>query len=449
MPLELEDALAVAGLELPAAAAPGRAKRRRGLNFAGKAAFAISDQALFSGANFGLNILLARWLAPAEYGAFSLAYSVFLLFAVVHTALFIEPMMVFGSGKYQRVFANYVRVLLRAHWAVMVPGTVLLFATAFVLGKLYSETARTAFMGLALSGAAILLFWLVRRVFYVLLQPAWGVLGGALYSVGVMACLWMLQATGQLSTATAFVSMGAASLLASLILFARFGTTLLTRSTEPTLREVAADHWRYGRWAIASSAISWFPGSIYYALLPAWLGLEASAALRALMNFIMPVLQAIAALSMLLVPMLVRDRDHGGFSRMNRTMLLFLMLFCGGAVLYGGVLWVARGQVFQLFYAGKYGQYAGWPYLLAALLPLGTCATAVLGNGLRALERPDRTFWCYLGSVASALAAGIPLARAYGVTGALVGLHLSSLVTAGMMGWFYWRISRQTEMVAI
>ena len=444
MPLELEVRPAAAKLEVfPAlAAAPAS---RRSINFIGKAAFAISDQALFSGANFAVNILLARWLAPAEYGAFSLAYSVFLLFAVVHTALLIEPLMVFGSGKYQRIFPSYVRVLLRAHWALMGPGTVLLFGTAFVLGKVYSGTAGSAFIGLAFSGAAILLFWLVRRVFYVLLQPGWGVLGGALYFTGVMGCMWILQATGRLSTTTAFVAMGAASLMASLTLLVRFGTSVLRRSSEPTLREVATDHWRYGRWAIASSAISWFPGSIYYALLPAWLGLEASAALRALMNFIMPVLQAIAALSMLLVPMLVRDRDSGGFHKMNRTMLLFLTLFSGGAVLYGAALWLARGQVFQLFYAGKYGQYAGWPFLLAGLLPLGTCATAVLGNGLRALERPDQTFWCYLGSVVSALAAGIPLARSFGVTGALLGLHLSSLVTAGMMGWFYWRISTNSE----
>jgi O-antigen/teichoic acid export membrane protein len=243
--------------------------------------------------------------------------------------------------------------------------------------------------------------------------------------------------------------MGAASLLASLILFVRFGTVLFRHSAQPTLRQVGTDHWRYGRWAIASSAISWFPGSIYYALLPAWLGLEASAGLRALMNFIMPVLQAIAALSMLLIPMLVRDRDGGGFRRMNRTMLLFLTLFCSGAVLYGAILWFARGQVFQLFYGGKYVQYAGWPFLLVGLLPLGTCATAVLGNSLRALERPDRTFYCYLGSVVSALAAGIPLARAYGVTGALIGLHLSSIVTAGIMGWFYWRISTASERTAL
>ncbi len=63
---------------------------------------------------------------------------------------------------------------------------------------------------------------------------------------------------------------------------------------------------------MATAVIGWFPGHVYYALLPAYLGLAGAGGLRALMNFVMPVLQAISALTMLLLPMLVRDRDSGG-----------------------------------------------------------------------------------------------------------------------------------------
>jgi hypothetical protein len=38
-----------------------------------KGSLAVLDQGLFSGANFIVNILLARWLAPEEYGAFAVA----------------------------------------------------------------------------------------------------------------------------------------------------------------------------------------------------------------------------------------------------------------------------------------------------------------------------------------------------------------------------------------
>ncbi len=402
--------------------------------FARKSALAVSDQALFSGANFLVNILLARWLAPAEYGAFSLAYTVFLFFAVLHSAVLIEPMMVFGSGKYRPVFGAYLRVLVGGHLAMTAAASLLLFAVAMILERVYSVAAGQALIGLAWSAAAILLFWLVRRVFYVLLEPGRAVAGGAIYFVVLMGGVAGLQSAGWLTTTTAFLAMGLAGGVASLALLARFQAT---RWEACPASSVVKDHWRYGKWAVASSAISWFPGSIYYMLLPAWLGLEATAGLRALMNFIMPVLQAISALGMLLLPTLVRDRDAGGPGGMNRTMLLFLGLFCTGALVYGVALFALHHSIFSLFYAGKYAQYAGLPFLLAALLPLGTCATAVLGDGLRALERPDRTFWCYLGSAVSSLAVGIPLARSFGITGALIGLHISSIVTAALMGWFY------------
>ena len=36
---------------------------------------ALADQALFAGSNFILNIVLARWLSPNDYGAFGVAFS--------------------------------------------------------------------------------------------------------------------------------------------------------------------------------------------------------------------------------------------------------------------------------------------------------------------------------------------------------------------------------------
>ena len=77
-----------------------------------KGGLTLLDQGLFSGANFLVNILLARWLAPEEYGAFAVAYSIFLLLAAFHTAVLTEPMMIFGAGKYVDKFPKYLGILL-------------------------------------------------------------------------------------------------------------------------------------------------------------------------------------------------------------------------------------------------------------------------------------------------------------------------------------------------
>ena len=409
----------------------------RVVHVARKGILAVADQSLFSGANFIVNILLARWLSANEYGAYSLALAVFLLFSALHSAILIEPMMVFGSSKYSAGFARYLAVLLNGHFLIMIPGCAILYVVALALRRFYSSQAWTAFLGVAFAASAILLFWLVRRVFYVLLQPSWGVLSGALYLVFLLSAVFALQRTNHLSPTSAFLAMGAAGLLASFVLLLRFVPAWRLAPAGPRLQEAAVQHWRYGRWAMASAVIGWFPGHVYYALLPAWLGLEGAAGLRALMNFVSPVLQAISALTMLLLPMLVRDRHAGGARRMNRTLLLFLTIFCAGSAIYLLGLWMFRDSIFQTFYGGKYSQYAGWPLFLTGLLPLGTCASAVLGNALRALERPDSIFWCYAGSVIGAVAVGIPLSALMGVTGALAGLLASSLITVMMMSWLY------------
>ena len=64
--------------------------------------WAIVDQALFAVSNLIINVLLARWLSPREYGAFVTAYVVLILVSVAHAGLLIEPMMVLGPSRFGR-----------------------------------------------------------------------------------------------------------------------------------------------------------------------------------------------------------------------------------------------------------------------------------------------------------------------------------------------------------
>ena len=84
------------------------AARRRGI---GLGAVAVLDQALFAGSSFSINILLARWLPPVQYGAFALAFFLFLLLGALHTAVLTEPMLVFGAS----VYRGRVRAYLGRH----------------------------------------------------------------------------------------------------------------------------------------------------------------------------------------------------------------------------------------------------------------------------------------------------------------------------------------------
>jgi O-antigen/teichoic acid export membrane protein len=423
--------LAIPELEILSRREQLRASVRGSLPWVGKGSLAILDQGLFSGTNFIVNILLARWLAPAEYGAFALAFSVFLLLGVFHNAILIEPMLVFGPGKYRERFSEYLGILLRGHFALMLPGAALMVAVAFLLGWLYSPEVEQTFLALAIAGPFILLLWLLRRAFYVRLNPGWAAAGGGVYLLILLASVLALRRAGRLSPATGFLAMAAGSLITSLILLALLRPKLTMDSS--AIRAVAADHWRYGRWSVATAGISWLPSNVYYLLLPNWFGLEGAGAFRALMNLAMPVLHSIGALSGILLPVLVGNWKQSGYHRVAKTIRSFLALFLFGSALYLILLWGLRSEIFQLLYGGKYQKYALLPVFLVGLLPFGASVVTVLGSGLRALERPDSVFWCYVASSGAALGLGIPLVSMAGITGALGGLLFSYLTTGTLM----------------
>src|SRR6266511_2204184 len=125
------------------------------LTWARKSGFAVLDQALFAGANFLVNILLARWLEPTQYGAFAVAYAVFLLLSTVHTAVLTEPMLVFGAGKYAKRFPQYIGVLIYGHWWVTGIISLLLAMAAFVLWQLGHADLAPAMVGLTLASPLI------------------------------------------------------------------------------------------------------------------------------------------------------------------------------------------------------------------------------------------------------------------------------------------------------
>jgi O-antigen/teichoic acid export membrane protein len=407
------------------------------LPWVSKGALAILDQGLFAISSFVLNVLLARCLAPAEYGAFAMAYSVFLLLLVFHSAILTGPMLVFGPGKYRERFPEYLGVLLRGNFALMLPAAALLAATAILLGWLYSPAVERAFLALAVAAPFISLLWLLRRAFYVRLNPGWAAVGGVVYLLILLASSLALRAAGHLTPATGFLAMAATSLFTCLLLLVQLRPTLATDTS--AIRNVAADHWRYGKWVAAAAGPGWVTDNIYFLVLPAWVGLAEAGGLKALMNLAMPALQSMAALGVLLLPILVRDRDCGGPRAMKRTIEVALALFLLGSACYVALLWGFRFQIFHFLYAGKYAAYAGWTLLLLGLLPFAQSLTCVMGNALGALERPDFGFWSYVGGGAVALVLGIPFGSRLGVRGALAGLVVSYVFMGVLMLFFLMR----------
>jgi len=271
------------------------------LLWAGRGFWAVADQALFAGTNFLVSILLARWLEPAAYGAFSTAYALFLLLGTLHTGLWTEPMLVYGSGRFREAFSAYQALLIRYHWRF----GLLVFVVFLVLGGLFwslkGRELALSFLGLSVAAPAVLYLWLVRRGAYVHLNPRLAALGGGLYLFLFLGLAGFLFRAQLLNEATAFLAMALASALAAEAIRWRL------RGRAPTQvapSEVWALHWGYGRWALLAGALSWIPANLPLVALGGLKGLEAAGVFRAAYNLFMPVLHFQTALNALFFPSL-------------------------------------------------------------------------------------------------------------------------------------------------
>jgi O-antigen/teichoic acid export membrane protein len=405
---------------------------------------------MFAGAHFAVNVLLARWLTPAAYGAFALVYSISLLLLLLYMALFFEPLLVFGSAKYAPSFPKYVRVLVRAHFLFFLPvGLGIVVASPFIR-HLYGREAGAAFLALTVVSPMLLLVWLCRASFYAQLKPHAGTVAGLFYLLVLLGCIYLLRFFGGLSAWTALGSMGLGSFLVSsgCLYWLKVRSEPGERSRGLGFSVVVSDHWSYGRWAALTGLAMWVPANLYYAILPSKFGLAGTAELRALMNLVYPLLHTVTALVLLLIPVLVRQREGQGLGRLKRTVEQLIALFVPVGLVYLFLLVLFCRPLVQMLYAGQYGDVPERAVLSLGFLPVTTGVAGILGAGIRALERPRLVFWAYLLSSATAVFVGVPLALGWGVSGAALALVLDDVPVIAMLAFFLVRAKDAGRTVA-
>jgi O-antigen/teichoic acid export membrane protein len=397
-----------------------------------KGGLAILDQGLISGSNFLIGILLARWLVPAQYGAFSLAFSVFLLLSYVYQSVLSEPQAVFSGSAYRQCLRGYLKALLGIQLVVTLFGIVLLGGSAavvYAMGK--AEGLPGALAGVAIASPCILFFWLLRRSFYMNLAPARAAMGAFIYFVLVNAGLFVAYKKALMSPFVAYLLMAIGALGTGFFLLTQVKKVLPADTCPaPTAAQAWRKHWEYGRWALAVSVVTWIPYYMYYPLVSAFSGMAAAGQLKALMNLSLPLEQTYTALSILFLPYAARVCREKGVSSSGPLVRRITMLFVGGAILYWGLLIPFRGFVFHILYGGKYMEVAP----LIPYVAIGTTLwSAAFGPAimLRAIESPDSIFWARIVASVLSLLIGVPATRSFGLWG-VVG----SIIVANIAAFF-------------
>jgi O-antigen/teichoic acid export membrane protein len=394
-----------------------------------KGGFAILDQGLISGSNFVISILLARWLVPEQYGAYAVAFGIFVLLSLVYQSLVLEPMAVFGGSSYRDCLRGYLRSLLWIHIAISLAIGVVFGASALVAREFaQSAVLAGALAGVTFASPCILFFWLARRTFYLELSASKAAAGAFVYTALSMGGLFIVYRRGLLSPFSAFALMGVAALGTGCYNLVRLRAQLRPSASAPGVGESWHRHWGYGRWALASCVANWIPAYIYYPLLSSFGGMAQSGQLKALMNFTLPVEQTKAALSLLFLPYAANVLARNGKSGAGSLGMRMTMVSLAVSGPYWAALLLFRHPVFHFLYSGNYSEIA---HLLPAVAVGSIFWSACFGPGiaLRAMESPASVFTAFALATFLSLLVGIPAAWKFGLSGAIWGTNLADLLS--------------------
>lgn len=400
---------------LSAAAAAGRSwGRRLGLS--------LADQGLVSSSHFLLNVMLARLLRPADYGAFATAYTAFLFLAGVHTALVAEPASVLGPARHSDRLDGYLRAAFRLDLGLC---AALAAALLLVAAGLTAITSGGALIvgALAIATPLMLVSQLLRRACYVAGEVGRATAGSVCYAVAVVAAVLLISRPGLASPVAGLLALAAAAAVSLLVYLPRFRSRDPVADPGPASRELLRENWTYGRWMLAAGVAHWLGPGLYIPALAALVGLEAAGGFRAMMNLVTPFEQALVALGLLVLPRLAQGRSATGSP--GRPVAALWLSTALLALPYALLLIVLGRPLIGWLYGG--GSYLGF----ADLLPVFVAYVAVLSvsHGLalqvRADERTPLIFRSKLAAAAVSMTVGLGLALAWGARGAAVGLALA------------------------
>ncbi len=390
----------------------------------GAAAAVALDQLGFAGAHLAFQLLLARWLAPAEHGLFAQIQALLLVGLALHSAFVSEPLLVHGRRSFEPTFERYLGVVLLGH-AVVSGVFAMLLAPVLTLSPGVGGLREPGVL-VAIGAPVLFLVPLLRRACAV--RMAWLVAagGGVVYAAGLLGALGLARGAGALSVKDAVGCLLLASALSVVAIGLGTGWRPV-RLEAGFAREVARRHWAYGRWALLAVLATWVPWNLHYLVLAPRLGLEQIGGLRALQNLVLPISHLSMALCTALLPVIAAHLARG---RVATARLLARRQLAGLAAAnlgYVGLIAWLGDDLLRLVYGVTYAELHPLAVPVVASQALWS-AIAALALAQQALGRSGRVLLLWLPYVGLSLLLGVAGALLADAEGFVVGMLLAAVL---------------------
>lgn len=379
-----------------------------------KGLWSLLDQGAVSLGTFVTNLLLARALAPSEYGVYALIFGVTLFSNNLFYALVTYPLSIRGAVADEPELRRLTTQALSVAGVVLVPIAIVIAAATLIVGR--------ADLTAPAVGAVIL--WQIqetlRRAILAQLRHRSAVAGDALSYLGQAVVLWGIGQLTPLTPFAAFASMAVTSAIAAVIQAWQLG---LRPERTHAITRLLRDAWHAGGWILASQLVN---GLGFYALpwvLALARGTAETAAFQAAMNIVNVTNPVIFSIANLMLPSVARAADEQGIAAAYRVG--FRSIAQGGLVLlpFFVVIAAVPQAVLTLVYgpASPYRASGDGLRLIAVAYTLNYIG-GLLVTLLTSLEQTRKVFVLQLSSALASIVIGLPITVGFGLMGACAGM---------------------------
>ena len=400
-----------------------------------KGGVSVLDQAIFSGANFVLSIILARWLSTEQFGIYTIGFTILIFVYQFYLAFLLDPMSVLGPAYFADHLKEYFVLHLKSHFVITIAAGFFFIITAFALTGSPSLVRQTLFV----TGGTLpllLLPWYLRRVFYILGRPTVSLWGSLIYAVSLVVLTISLRQSNLLSGPLAILVTAMAGVLSGAFLLFAFRFREV-HSSLTSLTSVIMQNWKFGKWLIVSSIFIAFGSQVQLWISASLLGVSAPGALRALQVIIQPMMLTITALTALATPILSFEYSRGDFESFRRKIRSLIIPLLILAMVFETFLLVFSFPLEKFIYDGKFSTYA---FLLPiwGIIPLLLAYSSGIQAGLQAAQRPQAFLVAAILWAATSLGLGVWLTLQFGILGATWSAVFGYLIFVLTLSALYW-----------
>lgn len=386
-------------------------------------AWIFADQGLVSGINFSIGILLARFLGIETFGLFSLAWMVLFFASSIQQAFLTAPL--FALTPKQEHPSQWISKL---HFIQLLFSVLSFFVVIGIVETTLYFNPEWQFDGISSILGGLVAVYLFndfsRRVLFTTHQPKKvffiDVVGYALQPLLIIG----LFISDALNLQTALAAILGAQTLSLAYIIIRIRPILDFSNLAPTLLQV----WKYSRFLLATALLQWSSANYIILFAASILGPVAIGAIKVAQN-LMGVLNVLFQAMENIVPVRSAEAFHkGGISALGDYMQKTTVQFLAPVALVLLLVGIFHQQIMTAIYGEEYLQYS---FVLLAfcgiyvLVFLGTLLRFII----RTLEYNQIIFWSYVLSTAFSLIAGKVLATDYGLTGVLIGIAGTQIIS--------------------